>query len=446
MPPWQREKLLATLSLDEKAELVYHWPFWARDNQLSPEGDWRVWLILAGRGFGKTRTGAEWVRARVQQGRTRRLALVGPTAADVRDVMVEGESGIMAVCPPSERPNYEPTKRRLTWPNGAVATLFSADEPERLRGPQHDSCWCDELGAWRRPEAWDMLLLGLRIGTDPQAVVTTTPRPTKIIKELARHPTTRVTVGSSYENRANLAPAFYEAIVRRYEGTRLGRQELLAEILEDNPYALWQRDQIDATRVEGAPDMVRVVVGLDPAVTADEDSAETGIVVAGIGDDGDFYVLSDRSLRASPNGWARAAVRAYTVHKADRILGEVNNGGDMIEATLRAVDENVSYKEVRATRGKQLRAEPIAALYEQGRVHHVGFFPELEDQLVEWVPGETSPDRLDALVWALTELSEGDEWVPCAVVGEARPMYGGARDLGGILDWQRRGADRYWGR
>jgi phage terminase large subunit-like protein len=256
-----------------------------RANQLPPDGDWRVWLLLAGRGFGKTRTGAELIRARAMALAARRLALVAPTAGDARDIMVEGESGILAISPPWERPRYEPSKRRLTWPNGAIATLFSADEPERLRGPQHDAAWCDELASWRYPEAWDMLMLGLRLGADPRVVVTTTPQPTKLIRDLIADPTVVVTRGTTHENRANLAPVFLGQIVRRYQGTRLGRQELEAEILEDVPGALWNRGMIEATRASRAPALIRVVVAIDPAVSSTAGADETGIIVAGKDED-----------------------------------------------------------------------------------------------------------------------------------------------------------------
>lgn len=338
--------------------------------------------------------------------------MVAPTAGDVRDVMIEGESGLLAVCPPWNRPHYEPSKRRLTWPNGALVTAYSADEPERARGPQHDGLWADEIASWRYPEAWDLFMFGLRLGNDPRAVVTTTPKPIPLVKELLAAETTTVTRGSSYENRRNLAPAFFQQIVKKYEGTRLGRQELLAEILDDNPNALWTRQMIEESRSARVPDLIRTVVAVDPAATSDEGSAETGIVVAGCDarDPEHFWVLDDRSLRASPRGWATEAVTSYHSRSADRIVGEANNGGDMIRDLIRNVDENVSYKKVTATRGKLLRAEPIAALYEQGRVHHAGTFPELEDQMVEWEPGMDSPDRLDALVWALTELSGTTEY------------------------------------
>ncbi|MGE5589210.1 MAG: DNA-packaging protein [Bacillota bacterium] len=409
LPAEQRNKLLAELSDQEVLALLYDWPFWARPNQLPPPGDWRVWLVLAGRGFGKTRTGAEWLRDQVQNRGRGRLALVAPTAADARDVMVEGESGILAISPPWFRPVYEPSKRRLTWPNGAIATTYSADEPDRLRGPQHDGAWADELAAWKYPDAWDMLMFGLRLGTDPRVVATTTPKPVRLIRELLASETTAVSRGSTYENAANLAPAFLQQIVTKYKGTRLGRQELDGEVLDDVPGALWTRKALDDLRRPAAPELVRVVVAIDPAVTSGEDSDETGIVVAGRGVDGHGYVLRDLSCRMSPDGWARRAVVAFQDHRADRIVAEVNNGGDLVEQVVRTVDRSVPYKAVHASRGKRVRAEPIAALYEQGKVHHVGGLPDLEDQMCSFLPegGDKSPDRVDALVWALTELLLG---------------------------------------
>jgi phage terminase large subunit-like protein len=392
----------------------YRWTIKARPSQLPPPGDWRVWLILAGRGYGKTRVLSEWVRAQVSSGRCRRLAIVGRTAADARDVLVEGEAGILGVCPPWDRPKYEPSKRRLTWKNGARATMFAADTPDQLRGPEHDGAICDELATWLYgPEAFANLMLGLRIGADPRCVVATTPRPVKVLKELIKQRTTHLTTGTTYENIANLAPAFVEQIVQRYEGTRIGRQELYAQMLEDNPDALWKRDaMIEAFRVTALPELVRIVVAIDPAVTSGDDSDETGIVVAGRGRDGHLYVLDDLSLRGTPNQWASAAVAAYSKWHADRIIGEANQGGDMIEATIRTVSKNVSYKSVHAMRGKALRAEPIASLYEQGKGHHVGTFADMEDQLCSWAAGDKSPDRLDALVWAATELMINNQgWV-----------------------------------
>lgn len=320
--------------------------------------------------------------------------------------MVEGESGILAISPPWDRPLYEPSKRRITWANGATATTYSADEPDRLRGPQHDAAWADELAAWRYPDAaWDNLQMGLRLGTDPRAVVTTTPRPTSLIRSLVADPSTAITRGSTFDNSANLASSTLAHLRRKYEGSRLGRQELYAEILDDAPGALWKRDNIDGLRVTATPaDLVRVVVAVDPAATSGEDADETGIIVAAIAGNGHGYVLADRSLRGTPLEWATAAVRAFGEFTADRIVAEVNQGGEMVTHVLRTVDRNVPISTVHAARSKHTRAEPVAALYEQGRIHHVGSFPQLEDQMCAWVPGEQSPDRMDALVWAFTEL------------------------------------------
>lgn len=400
-------ELVAALSDQDALALAYDWVgTWARPNQLPPPGAWSTWLVLAGRGYGKSRLGAEFIRAEVEAGRARRVALVGRSAADVRDVMIEGESGILACSPPWCRPLYEPSKRRLSWPSGAVATAYSADEPDQLRGPQHDLAWADELAAWSYPDAWDQLQMGLRLGAHPRQVVTTTPRPTPIIRRLLADASTTTTRGSTYDNAANLAPSFLAEVRRRYDGTRLGRQELYAEILDDTPGALWTRDRIEASRVRVAPVLRRVVVAIDPAVSADEGSDETGIVVAGIDAEGHAFVLADRSGRMSPDAWARAARDARKDHQADRIVAEANQGGAMVELTIRTVDPLAPVRLVHASRGKQARAEPVAALYEQGRVHHVGCLPQLEDQLCTWVPGQSaaSPDRLDALVWALTDL------------------------------------------
>ena len=398
------------LDAAQQARTLDDWEFWARPNQLPPPGDWRVWLLLAGRGFGKTRSGAEFVCARVEAGLASRVALVGPTASDVRDVMIEGESGLLAISAEDRRPFYEPSKRRLTWPNGAMALAFSADEPERLRGPQHDLAWCDELASWRYAAAWDNLLLGLRLGGDPRAVVTTTPKPNRLVRDVLASPGTAVTRGSTFDNALNLAPAFLDSVVRRYRGTRLGRQELEAELLDDLPGALWSRDTIEAARVGASPDLARIVVAIDPAASSGEGADETGIVVAGLAHDGQVYVLDDLSGRMSPRAWALKAIAAYKKFAADRIVAEINNGGDMVEATLRSVQGDAPFRAVRASRGKAVRAEPVAALYEQGRVHHVGGFATLEDQLCGFTAdfdrgaAGTSPDRLDALVWAVTDL------------------------------------------
>lgn len=386
--------------------LAREWTLLARDEQLPPPGDWSYWLILAGRGFGKTRTGAEWVRQQVKT--SRYVNLIGATADDARDIMVEGESGLLAICPRAERPQYKSSQHKLVWPNGAQSLVFSADEPERLRGKQHAQLWCDELAAWRYPDAWAQAKLGLRLGTRPQACLTTTPRPCAILRELLADPATHLTRGSTWDNRANLAPRFFDTIIKTYEGTRLGRQELNAELLDDAPGALWQRAPFDALRVPAAPALRRIVVAVDPAVTSGEGSDETGIIVAGAGEDEHFYVLADASLTASPHAWAKQAVTAYHTHRACRLIAETNNGGDLVEAVIRQIDPLVAYKKVTASRGKRTRAEPIAALYEQGRVHHVGPFDRLEDQLCSYDPqtARDSPDRLDALVWALTELTD----------------------------------------
>jgi phage terminase large subunit-like protein len=404
LPAAQRKAAITSLSKGDVDALLYDWHgLWARPSQLAPPGNWRVWLVMAGRGFGKTRTDAEWVRAEVEAGRRGRIALVGATAADVRDVMIEGESGLLAIEPPWNRPNYEPSKRRLTWSNGAIATAYSADEPDRLRGPQHDGAWADEIAAWTRPDTWDNLMFGLRLGDDPRAVASTTPRPVKLVRELIAQPTTVLTRGSTYENRENLAQAFLDDIVRRYQGTRLGRQELYGELLEDVEGALWKHSMFDDRRT--CADLPRVVVGVDPSGSTGAGANEAGIIVAGKGADGHGYVLDDRSGVLSPDQWARRAVQAYHDHLADHIIAERNFGGDMVAHTIRMVDPTVRVKVITASRGKAARAEPVAALYEQGRIHHVQRFDVLEEQMVTWTPESgDSPDRMDALVWALTDL------------------------------------------
>lgn len=385
-----------------------------------------MWLLLAGRGYGKTRCGAEWVHDRVRAG-ARRIALVAPTAADVRDTMVEGESGLLAKARPGERLRYEPSKRRVTWlDTGAVALCFSADAPERLRGPQHDTAWCDEVAAWRYAEAtWSNLLFGLRLGADPRICATTTPRPVPLVRELLAAPDTAVTRGSTFDNAANLAPATLAKIKRQYEGTRLGRQELFAELLDDTPGALWALDRIHAARVAEAPALRRVAVAVDPATSSGEDSDETGIVGGGVDAQGEGFVLADRSVRGSPEEWGRAAVALLDELEADFIVAEKNQGGDMVASVIRAAaaelhrqgkrtSPQVVVKLVHASRGKRPRAEPVAQLYEQGRVHHVGILAALEDQMTTWDasdPRADSPDRMDALVWLFTELMV-DEALP----------------------------------
>ncbi len=393
--------MIREMSPEMAEALAYDWEFWARDKQLLPPGDWETWAITAGRGFGKTRTGAETVRIWARDNPI--IHLVGPTAADTRDVMVEGESGILRISPDYERPNYQSSLRRLTWPNGAKAILYSADEPDRLRGPQCYKAWADELAAWRYPEAWDQLQFGLRLGNLPQCIVTTTPRPTAIIRGLIADKKNIITSGSTYENADNLAPSFITAIERKYQNTRLGRQEIYAEILTDVEGALWKYSMIRS--VKNPPELKRIVVAIDPAVTSRKDSDETGIIVAGLGIDGMCYILADASGQFSPNDWGLRAVNLYHHWIADRVVAEVNQGGDMVETIIRGIDSTVSYKAVHASRGKQTRAEPVAAMYEQGRIFHVGSHKDLENQMTTWdTRSEKSPDRVDALVWAVTDL------------------------------------------
>lgn len=413
------------MSPEQRLELRYNWRLIGRPEQHAPASAWRTWLFMAGRGGGKTRSASEWVRSLVESGQAGRIALVGETAADARDVMVEGPSGLVTTARPGFRPHYEPSKRRLTWPNGAIATTYSADDPEQLRGPEHDAAWCDELAKWRHAKAsWSNMQFGLRVngpdGSPPRVVVTTTPRPTPEVIKLARgkrqpdgtwkqRRNTVVTHCSTYANAANLAPSYLEELLEEYEGTMLGRQELDAEILDEIEGALWKLADIDADRVSTAPDLRRIVVAVDPATT--EGGNETGIIGAGIarGSDGNDhgYVLADKSRRGKPIEWARAAVDLYRALEADCIVAESNQGGDMVKHTLHSVDPAVPVRMVHASRGKRTRAEPISALCEQHRIHHVGAFPKLEDQQTTWLPGDDSPDRLDAYVWAMTELMVG---------------------------------------
>lgn len=408
LSPDQLKELADSLSEGEAAALNFEWSAWARKSQLPPAMPWDGWLIIAGRGWGKTRTGAEVIRAEVESGRSKRIGLIAETSADGRDVIVEGESGILACSPPWNKPLYEPSKRRLTWPNGAIATLYDAREPDQLRGPQHDFLWFDELAKFRYADAvFDMAMFGLRLGDLPRWLITTTPRPIKLIRTLMMQSGVKVTRGRSDDNLSNIAASYKRNVIDRYKGTRLGRQELDAEILEDIPGALWSRRSLDEARVQQAPALVRIVVGVDPAASSGETANENGIIVAGIDDKGRAYVLEDWSLRGSPDEWARKAVAAYRKNSADCLIAEVNQGGEMVASVIRSVAD-IPVKMVRATRGKYIRAEPISALYEQGRVHHVGCLPELEDQMIAFTPdvdrSKGSPDRVDALVWALTEL------------------------------------------
>lgn len=408
----QHKKRLRTQKHHRIQELIaqqqYDWELQARPNQRLPRGDWLTWLILAGRGFGKTRTGAEAIRYWALHGNRRRIAIIGETEKETRQVMVEGPSGILAVHPPDEAPLYEPSKFQLTWPNGAMAVCYSGDRPDQLRGPQFDAAWVDELAKFKDPQrTWEQLMFCLRLGSHPQAIVTTTPRPDPFLKALLEDKHTRATRGSTFDNESNLSPNFLQVIRKQYGGTRLGRQELMAEILDDDHRALWSADLIKyAHQSPGRPEFRRLVIAIDPAVSHHPGSDETGIIVVGSITGKEAIVLEDLSLRGAPIKWARVAVEAYHRLDADRIVAEINMGGDLVEQMLRSVDMNVSYRGVRATRGKLTRAEPIAALYEQGRIRHAKPFPQLERQMLTYHPGAPggSPDRLDALVWALSDL------------------------------------------
>lgn len=412
-----RLAFIATLEPAQQRELAPHWRLFARAAQLPPGGDWHTWLVMAGRGFGKTRAGAEWVRALAEADPAVRIALVGATLADVRAVMVEGESGILAVCPPGRCPAFEPSLRRLTWPNGAQATLFSAGEPDSLRGPQHSHAWCDEIAKWENASdqatrCWDNLLLGLRLGERPRCLATTTPRAVPLVRRLLGEAGEglALTGGPTEENLENLPGRFVRDIRRRYGKSRLGRQELDGELIADLPGALWTRDLLEACREPAASAQpVRTVIGVDPPASAGGD--ECGIVVCALGEDGIGRVLADLSLaRATPERWARAVARAAEAWAADRVIAEANQGGDMVASVLRAAEIALPLRLVHARQGKAARAEPVAALYEAGRVRHAGLFPQLEDQLCGLMAGGRyegpgrSPDRADAMVWALTDL------------------------------------------
>ena len=401
--------------------LPWLFEFWALPHQLPPEGDWKTWVILGGRGAGKTRAGAEWVRSEVEgpkpldRGRSSRVALVGETVEQVREIMVFGDSGILACSPNDRKPVWEASRKRLVWPNGAVAHVFSAHDADGLRGPQFDAAWADELAKWPKPqEAWDMLQFSLRLGRNPRQVVTTTPQNIAVLKQIMANPTTVITRAPTDANRAYLAASFLEEVRARYAGTRQGRQELDGELIEDVDGALWTTDMIEASRREVPDHLTRVVVAVDPPVTGKDTSDECGIIVAGAVTEGPpqnwrAWVMEDASVGgAMPAVWARAAIAAMKRHSAERLVAEVNQGGDLVEAVVRTEDATVPLRKVHATRSKGVRAEPVAALYEQGRVHHVRGLGALEDQMCRMTAqgyrGKGSPDRLDALVWALTEL------------------------------------------
>jgi phage terminase large subunit-like protein len=410
----ERREWLAKLSTEQVAQLRYNWEFWARPGQLAPEGDWRTWLVLAGRGFGKTEIGANWVRQRVRDG-AKMIALVAETQKDLEEVMIPR---LLKVTPEKEAPDIRYKPVRVRWPTGAVAYGYNGTEPDQLRGPEFDTAWVDELAKYSKArETWDMLQFTMRRG-NPRVLVTTTPRPIPIIKDIMAKKGTATTRGRTLDNADNLAPEFIEDIMSKYAGTRLGRQELDGEIVDDVPGALWTREMLDRTRVAEAPEMARVVIGVDPSGTggADDEGDPVGIVAAGRGIDGRGYLLCDDTCKLSPDAWARRAVTAYHRHQADRIVAERNFGGAMVQAVIKTADGSVPYKEVVASRGKAARAEPVAALFEQGRVSIVGSLPELEDEMVLMTSngfvGEGSPNRVDAAVWALTEVMLGHQPQP----------------------------------
>ncbi len=423
LPQTKRRTLLRGMSAEQRQRLRHYWQLWAHAGQLPPGSAWTVWLILAGRGFGKTRAGAEWVRAVAEANPGARIALVAASLPEARNIMVEGASGLLAIAPRGKRPKFEPSRRRLTWPSGAQATLYSAGEPESLRGPQHSHAWCDELAKWintggRAEAAWDNLQLGLRLGDLPCVVVTTTPRAVPMVKRLLADEDVATTRGSTFANRANLARGFIRSVQKQYGQTSLGRQELDGEMIADVEGALWTRAMLEAARETAASSPpVRVVVAVDPPVSATGDAC--GIVVCALGEDGIARVLADCSVeKASPERWARKVAQTAEAWSADRVVAEANQGGAMVASVLRAAEISLPLKLVHAARGKVARAEPVAALYEAGRVRHAGIFPQLEDQLCGLIAGGRyegpgrSPDRADALVWGLSELLLGRRGEP----------------------------------
>ena len=411
LPQPERERILEGLSNDQAEALQWDWSFWGRPKQVAPPGDWRTWIVLAGRGFGKTRTGSQWFHGRAME-EPRELALIAKTPADARDYCVEGPGGLLRNTPPWERPRYEPSKRRLTWPNGSIATIYSSERPDQVRGFSGDTAWTDELAKYPNPEqVWDNLMFAMREPSSdrPRVLVTTTPRPLKFLAKLIAHRSTVKTEGSSYENRSNLDPSWFDDILADYEGTNLGRQEIWGLVIGETEGALWQRDWIRYTKK--VPDLRRIVVAVDPPGSKKPGNSEAGIVVAGRTGAGYGYVLQDASGSMSTDEWAKRAIALYYEWHADRIVCERNFGGDTVEDAIRTRDRNVPVKTVWASRGKEVRAEPVVALYEQSRIFHAEIYPELEDQQCNWVPedqqrgkGKIKADRMDALVWALTEL------------------------------------------
>ncbi|MGB4951302.1 MAG: terminase family protein [Rhizobiaceae bacterium] len=424
MPTRSLRKFLATLSRKELARILADWPLFSNPAQRPPLSDWRTWLLLGGRGAGKTRAGAQWLKGVAGRDphyvadHAGRIALVGETYADARTVMIEGESGLLALYPRSNRPAWSVSKRELVWTSGLVGQVFSGNDPERLRGSQFGAAWCDELAKWEHlEESWDMLQFCMRLGSMPRLMATTTPKPLRFFRKLMADPATVVTRSRTSENRGNLAPGFLRYLEAQYGGTRLGRQEMDGELVEDREDALWNRDIIEQARVAAAPELRRIVVAIDPPAGSGGGSAACGIVAVGMDENGRCYVLEDRTIhRATPLRWAAAAVALHERLEADAIVAEVNQGGDMVVEVLRNVSTTCTIRKVRATRGKWLRAEPVAALYERGLVCHAGRFPDLEDQMcnfaLDGLPDGKSPDRLDALVWAITDLALGGRGEP----------------------------------
>jgi phage terminase large subunit-like protein len=415
--PHEKREVMTACTIRDLLFWEGDWALLALAHQLPPESDWTTWLLIGGRGAGKTRLGAEWVRALVHGTKPfadrphRRIALIGETERDTREVMIEGPAGLLRISRRSERPLWIPSRRRLEWPNGAVAETFSAEDPESLRGPQFEAAWCDELAKWRHAEAtFDMLQFGLRLGERPRQVITTTPRPIPLLKRLIADPRTAVTRARTQANAQFLAPAFLDTVLARYAGTRLGRQEIDGEIIDDRPDALWSRAMIEQCRVVQAPQLARIVVAVDPPASSKKGADACGLVAAGRAEDGRIYVLTDETVAGlSPAGWATKAIALWRRLSADALVVEVNQGGDMVRTVIGDVDRSVPVQEVHAKRGKWLRAEPVANLYEQGKVKHVGAFPALEDEMCDFgldgLSSGRSPDRLDALVWAVTSLS-----------------------------------------
>jgi predicted phage terminase large subunit-like protein len=415
LPRHQQQSFIDGLSEHEAQALLESWEHWlARPEQLPPEGDWFIWLFLAGRGTGKTRAAAEFIVGEIQTGNAKRVALVGRTAGDVRDVMVTGQSGILAVARRRGLiAKHEPSKRLITFDNGAVCTTYSADAGDSLRGPEHDLAWGDEIASWPQnksdDDAWANLLFGLRIGERPRLIATTTPRPSKFIINLTHDPRVAVTKSTTYDNASNLSKNFLAEIEARYKGTRLGRQELMGELLEQIEGAFWSSELIDASRSLGAPALLkRIVLSIDPATTVSKNSDFTAVTVSGLGEDDNFYVLHSEQMKATPNEWASRAIELFNQWDCDLVIAEVNQGGLMVEHTLRSIDKNLPLKLIHAKRGKTLRAEPVVALYEQGRVKHTRVLDELEDQMASFPVATDNDDLVDSLVYSITELAALD--------------------------------------